>query len=137
MGGLPLRQRRMLDLIASLVVDLSEQKLTAFDVNQRVLRVIPVSTGKASTPTPLGQSQVFTKYRSTTMVGRTYTVPNVPYTMCVTANEAICLHAAPWQERAGQPFGVPRSHGCVRMPMNDARWLFDHTRRGTPITIQA
>ena len=137
MGKLSLRQRRMLDLIASLVVDLSEQKLTAFDVNQRVLRVIPVSTGKASTPTPLGHCQVFTKYRSTTMVGRTYTVPNVPYTMCVTANEAICLHAAPWQERAGQPFGVPRSHGCVRMPMNDARWLFDHTRRGTPITIQA
>ena len=137
MGKLSLRQRRMLDLIASLVVDLSEQKLTAFDANQQVLRVIPVSTGKASTPTPLGHSQVFTKYRSTTMVGRAYTVPNVPYTMCVTANEAICLHAAPWQERAGQPFGVPRSHGCVRMPMNDARWLFDHTRRGTPITIQA
>ncbi|MGB1416951.1 MAG: L,D-transpeptidase [Synechococcus sp.] len=127
----------MLELIASLVVDLSDQKLTALDSNQQVLRVIPVSTGKASTPTPIGQSQVFTKYRSITMVGRTYTVPDVPYTMCVTANEAICLHAAPWQEQAGQPFGVPRSHGCVRMPMNDARWLFNNTRRGTPITIQA
>jgi lipoprotein-anchoring transpeptidase ErfK/SrfK len=127
----------MLELIASLVVDLSDQKLTVLDSNQQVVRVIPVSTGKASTPTPIGQSQVFTKYRSTTMVGRTYTVPAVPYTMCVTANEAICLHAAPWQEQAGQSFGVPRSHGCVRMPTEDARWLFHNTRRGTPITIQA
>ena len=52
------------------------------------------------------------------MYGRTYTVPGVPFTMSVSANEAICLHAAPWQENAGKPFGVPRSHGCVRMPLN-------------------
>ena len=43
----------------------------------------------------------------------------------------------PWQENAGQPFGVPRSHGCVRMPLNHARWLFHNTPKGTPITIQA
>ena len=55
----------------------------------------------------------------------------------VSANEAICLHAAPWQDNAGQPFGVPRSHCCVRMPMNHARWLFQNTPKGTPITIQA
>ena len=55
----------------------------------------------------------------------------------VSANEAICLHAAPWQDNAGQPFGVLRSHCCVRMPMNHARWLFQNTPKGTPITIQA
>ena len=71
------------------------------------------------------------------MYKRTYTVPGVPFTMCVSANEAICLHAAPWQENAGKPFGVPRSHGCVRMPLNHARWLFHITPKGTPITIQA
>ena len=79
--------------------------------------MIPVSTGKASTPTPIFKSKVYTKYRSTTMYGRTYTVPGVPFTMCKSPNEAICLHAAPWQENAGKPFGVPRSHGCVRMPL--------------------
>ena len=70
------------------------------------------------------------------MYGRTYIVPGVPFTMYVSANEAICLHAAPWQENAGQPFGVPCSHGCVHMPMNDARWLFHNTPKGTPMTIQ-
>ena len=127
----------MLEVIASIVVDLSDQRLIAYNTEQEVIRVIPVSTGKASTPTPIFDSKVYTKYRSTTMYGRTYTVPGVPYTMCVSANEAICIHAAPWQENAGQAFGVPRSNGCVRMPMAQARWLFENTAPGTPVSIQA
>ncbi len=57
----------MLELIATLVVDLSDQNLTVYDANQEIVRVIPVSTGKASTPTPTGEAQVLTKYRSVTM----------------------------------------------------------------------
>jgi len=127
----------MLELIASLVIDLSDQRLTVYDSNQQVVRVIPVSTGKASTPTPIFDSRVLTKYRSVTMRGRNYTVAGVPYTMCVSSNELICLHAAPWQENAGQSFGVPRSNGCVRMPLAQARWLFNNTPSGTPVSIQA
>ena len=127
----------MLELIASLVIDLSDQRLTVYDSNQQVVRVIPVSTGKASPPTPIFDSRVLTKYRSVTMRGRNYTVPGVPYTMCVSSNELICLHAAPWQENAGQSFGVPRSNGCVRMPLAQARWLFNNTPSGTPVSIQA
>ena len=37
----------MLELVASLVVDLSDQRLTVYDSDQEVVRVIPVSTGKA------------------------------------------------------------------------------------------
>ena len=85
----------MLELVASLVVDLSDQHLTVYNSDQEVVRVIPVSTGKALTPTPIFNSKVFTKYRSTKMYGCTYTVSRVPFTMCVSANEAICLHAAP------------------------------------------
>ena len=126
----------MIELIASLVVDLSDQKLTVYDHNDQVVRVIPVSTGKASTPTPTGLGAVRTKYRSVTMRGRGYVAPGVPYAMCITANEMICLHGAPWQEDAGQAFGVPRSHGCVRMPTAQARWLFENTRKGTEVLMQ-
>ncbi len=126
----------MIDLIASVVVDLSDQKLTAYNENEEVVRVIPVSTGKASTPTPIGVGSVRTKYRSVTMRGRGYVAPGVPYAMCITANEMICLHGAPWQEDAGQAFGVPRSHGCVRMPTQQARWLFENTPKGTKVEIQ-
>ena len=126
----------MLELIATLVVDLSDQQLTVYDRNEQVVRVIPVSTGKASTPTPTGHASVLTKYRSVTMRGRDYVAPGVPYAMCITANEAICMHGAPWQEDAGQAFGVPRSNGCVRMPTHQARWLFENTRKGTKVIIQ-
>ena len=130
-AGLP-----MIELIASMVVDLSDQKLTVYDSQDQVVRVIPVSTGKASTPTPTGLGSVLTKYRSVTMRGRGYVAPGVPYAMCITANEMICLHGAPWQEDAGQAFGVPRSHGCVRMPTAQARWLFENTKKGTKVLIQ-
>ena len=125
----------MLELVASLVVDLSDQRLTVYNSDQEVVRVIPVSTGKASTPTPIFNSKVLTKYRSTTMYGRTYTVPGVPFTMCVSANEAICLLAAPGRRTKGNPFCIPRSHVCVRKPMNPVRLLFKNTPKGTPITI--
>ena len=47
----------MLELVASLVVELSEQRLTVYNSDQEVVRVIPVSTGKASTPTPIFTSK--------------------------------------------------------------------------------
>ena len=53
------------------MVDLSDQRLTVYDIDQQVVRVIPVSTGKALTPTPTFNSKVYTKYRSTTMYLRT------------------------------------------------------------------
>ena len=82
------------------MVDLPDQHLTVYNSYQEVVRVIPVSTGKASTPTPIFDRKVYSKYHSTTMYGRTYTVPGVPFTMYVSAIEAICLHATPWQENA-------------------------------------
>ena len=48
----------MLELVASLVVDLSDHRLTVYNSDQKVVRVIPVSTGKASTPTPIFNSKL-------------------------------------------------------------------------------
>jgi lipoprotein-anchoring transpeptidase ErfK/SrfK len=103
----------MLAIIASLVVDLSDQKLYVYNPDHQLIRTVLVSTGKRSSPTPTGAGKVLSKYRSITMRG------------------------APWQEAAGQRFGVPRSHGCVRVPSSQARWLYEHTPIGTPVTIRA
>ena len=59
----------MIDLIASLAIDLSDQRLTSYDENQQLVRMIPVSIGKASTPTPFFESKVLTKYHSVTIRG--------------------------------------------------------------------
>ena len=127
----------MVELIAAIVVDLSDQKLYVYNPQQELVRTVLVSTGKATSPTPTGEGQVFTKDRSVTMRGRGYVAPGVPWAMCITENGAICMHGAPWQEAAGEAFGVPRSHGCIRIPSPHARWLFENTPVGTPVSIQS
>jgi lipoprotein-anchoring transpeptidase ErfK/SrfK len=102
------------------VVDLSEQKLTVYDQHQNVVRTVLVSTGAPSSPTPTGRGTVLSKHRSITMRGCNSVSPGVP-----------------WQEAAGQSFGVPRSPGCVRVPSPHARWLYENVPMGTPVTIQA
>ena len=127
----------MVELIASIVVDLSDQKLYAYNEQLQLVRTVLVSTGKPSSPTPTGMGKVLSKHQSITMRGRGYVSPGVPWALCVSEDGSICLHGAPWQEQAGEPFGVPRSHGCVRIPSPHARWLFQHTPVGTPVTIQS
>ena len=127
----------MVELIASILVDLSDQKLYAYNANHELIRTVLVSTGKASSPTPTGVGSVLSKHRSVTMRGRGFVSAGVPWALCVSEDGNICLHGAPWQEAAGQRFGVPRSHGCVRIPSPHARWLYEHTPLGTPVTIQS
>ncbi|MEN9877716.1 MAG: hypothetical protein RLZZ158_755 [Cyanobacteriota bacterium] len=124
----------MFDLITSIVVDLSDQKLYAYN-GAELVRAIAVSSGKAGTPTPTFSSQVQSKHETVTMRGRDYVAPGVPWALCLDGG-MICLHGAPWQEAAGEAFGVPRSHGCVRMATKQAQWLYQRVNPGTPVTIQ-
>lgn len=126
--------------VGSLVVELSKQRITAFDRNHHMLYRQLVSTGLPSSPTPKGDFHVDVKYESTQMTGRDYHIPVVENVMCLGGGglprDSICVHPAPWQEAARQPFGVRRSHGCIRTSTATARWLFGHTDLGTPVTIQ-
>ena len=79
-------------------------------------------------------SSVLSKDASVTMRGRDDVPPGFPEVLClnpvatvclhetpcactrhrVPARDTVYLHGTPWLERAGERFGVPRSHGCVR-----------------------
>ena len=48
------------------------------------------------------------------MRGRDDVPPGVPEVLCLNPVATVCLHGTPWLKRAGERFGVPRSHGCVR-----------------------
>jgi hypothetical protein len=126
--------------VGSLVVELAKQRITAFDRNHQMLYRQLVSTGLAASPTPKGDFYVKAKYKKTKMTGRDYQIPVVENVMCLGGDglppDSICVHPAPWQEAAGQAFGVRRSHGCIRTSSATARWLFGHTDVGTPVTIQ-
>jgi hypothetical protein len=109
-------------------VDLSEQKLRAWDGNSLFLET-PVSSGLPWTPTPTGEFRVWIKLRATKMEGGRgkyyYYLPNVPYVMFfenerVPGWKGYGLHGTYWHN----DFGTRRSHGCVNLPTNIAEQLF-------------
>jgi lipoprotein-anchoring transpeptidase ErfK/SrfK len=130
----------MLTLVVSLLIDLSQQRLSAYDGAGRLLYAAPVSTGLAATPTPTGEFRIASRYAVTTLTAPDYRIPAVPHVLCLGGGglkaDAVCIHPAPWQERAGERFGVRRSHGCIRTSSATARWLFERVEVGTPVRVQ-
>ena len=108
-------------------VDLTNQRLYAFEGNNMIMNV-PVSTGKWN-PTPTGDFRIWVWLRYTRMTGGSgadyYDLPNVPYTMYfsnskVPKSSGYSLHGTYWHHN----FGHPMSHGCVNMVTADAERLF-------------
>jgi lipoprotein-anchoring transpeptidase ErfK/SrfK len=91
-----------------------------------VLRVLHVSSGAAATPTPPGS------YAVTRKEVRSWSVPFqvwLPYASYFVGG--IAFHEYP------EVPAFPASHGCVRVPSFDARWLFDFLSVGTPVRVLA
>jgi len=103
-------------------VDLSEQKLRAWQGSQLFLETL-VSTGKWA-KTPTGEYRIWTKFKYAKMSGGSkekhtyYYLPNVPYTMYFYNGYG--LHGTYWHNN----FGHPMSHGCVNLPTPMAEKLF-------------
>lgn len=110
-------------------IDLSEQRLSAWE-GKKLVYSFRVSTGKRSTPTPIGRFQINSKYRTNRMRGRGYDISDVPYTMYFYKGYAI--HGAYWHNR----FGTPISHGCVNLSVKQARQLYNWTSRGTLVVVR-
>lgn len=103
-------------------VDLSEQKLTAWDGKDIFLQT-PISSGLYG-KTNTGEFHIWYKIRATLMqggirgTGTYYYLPNVPYNMFFDGD--IAVHGTYWH----QNFGHPMSHGCVNTPTPIAEKLF-------------
>lgn len=119
-----------------IVIDRSEQKLYAYDGDALFMEV-PVSTGLDLTPTPRGSFTVYGKTPSRYMQGplpgisdQYYDLPGVPWDLYFTP-EGGAIHGAYWHDH----FGEQWSHGCVNMPLDDAKKLYDWTPLGTSVTV--
>ncbi|MBD2436975.1 L,D-transpeptidase [Nostoc sp. FACHB-110] len=110
-------------------IDLSQQRLRAWE-GKKLVYSFRVSTGKRATPTPVGRFHIQTKYRTNRMRGDGYDIPDVPYTMYFY--EGYAIHGAYWHNR----FGTPVSHGCVNLPVKQARKLYNWTKPGTLVVVQ-
>ncbi len=117
-------------------IDLSEQWLRAY-AGDEVVYDAPVSTGRDGFNTPRGTFKIYSKYPIKTMRGslggESWEVPDVPHAMFF--NGAVALHGAYWHNQFGT--GARLSHGCVNLPLEAARLLFEWAPVGTQVTVRA
>lgn len=109
-------------------VDLTNQMVYAYE-GDVVVNAFVVSTGTWLTPTVTGQYKVYVKYRSASMSGPGYYLPDVPYIMYFYKSYG--LHGTYWHNN----FGTPMSHGCVNLRTDEAAWLFNWASVGTMVNV--
>jgi lipoprotein-anchoring transpeptidase ErfK/SrfK len=111
---------------------------------RKLVRTFPVATGQAIYPTPAGVWSIANKQRDPWWYPPTYDewakglkpVPPGPGNplgtrwMGLTA-PGVGIHGTD----ADTSIGYSASHGCVRMHVPDAEWLFEHVSVGTAVVI--
>jgi lipoprotein-anchoring transpeptidase ErfK/SrfK len=121
-------------------VDVKAHKMTVYR-DGKLLRTIPVSTGKPGFITRGGKKVVLGLNREKEMKGESIGIKKtdpdyfdlkVQYAVRVTWSGEF-LHAAPWQGANQGRANV--SHGCVGMSTENARWFFDHTLVGDVVDV--
>mgnify|MGYP000060579142 CR=1 FL=1 len=120
-----------------IVIDLSDHMIYAYDGNYLYLTT-KVSTGIDSTPTPLGTFSVYKKTPSRYMQGPLpgvsdvpFDLPGVPWNLYFTLDGAV-IHGSYWHDR----YGTDQSNGCINLPPEIAKILYDWAPLGTPVIVQ-
>lgn len=99
--------------------DLSRQVIALIE-GRRVRAIYPVSSGAPSTPTVVGSFKVYSKTAGTNSLGMVHSA---------YFHRGYATHGY-----ASVPT-YPASHGCLRVPIPDAKRLFDWIRVGTPVDV--
>jgi len=126
-----------------IVIQRAANRLSLFD-RGRLVRRFPVATGQAIYPTPLGHFQIVVKWKDPTWYPPTQDAwakglkpvppgPNNPLGTRWMGLDAPGVGIHGTDEPAS--IGYSASHGCIRMQVPDAEWLFDHVDVGTQVFI--
>lgn len=125
-------------VLKRIIVDRSDQTLKAFEDDVMVFDT-PISTGLELTPTPRGTFTIFKKTPSRYMQGplpgladrQIYDLPGVPWNLYFTHGGAV-IHGSYWHDS----FGSQYSHGCVNVPLDVAREIYNWAELGTTVIVQ-
>lgn len=118
--------------LKTIYVDLPSQTLMAFEDERLVLRT-RCASGAGRTKTPGGKYETYHKGPSIHMTNdgdaktNLYDLPGVPWCSFFTST-GIALHGTYWHN----DFGKPRSHGCVNLPNDAAKFLYRWTMPTVP-----
>lgn len=99
--------------------DLSRQVIALID-RGRVQRIYPTSSGAPSTPTVIGSFRVYRKTPGTNSLGMVHSAYFIRG-YATHGYRSVPTH--------------PASHGCLRLPIPDARTVFDWIKIGTPVVV--
>ncbi|BBX15700.1 hypothetical protein CRI77_12890 [Mycolicibacterium duvalii] len=109
--------------------------------NGEVVKTMPVSMGKDSTPTNQGVYLVGDRRSHMVMDSSTYGVPvNSPNGYRTEVDWAtqisysgIYVHAAPWSVGSQGYSNV--SHGCINVSTSNGKWFYDNSKRGDIVEV--
>ena len=126
------------------VIRRASNVLTLYN-GMRPVRQFAVATGQTVYPTPLGRFQIIVKWKnpwwyppaSPWAKGEKPTPPGPGNPLGTRwmgiSSPGVGIHGSPQDGSIGYSL----SHGCVRMHIPQAEWLFDHVEVGTPVYIVA
>ena len=125
-----------------IVIKRGSNELTLYN-GMKVVRRFGVATGQAVYPTPLGKFQIVVKWKNpwwyppaSPWAKGEKPVPPGPGNPLGTrwmglSAPGVGIHGTPQDGSIGYSL----SHGCIRMHIPQAEWLFDHVDVGTPVYI--
>jgi len=116
-------------------INLKAQKLT-YLVGGQAWKEFLVSTGKASMPTPKGNYKIVSKIKKAW--SNTYKLW-MPYWLGLS-NSRIGIHELPFwpsgYREGANHLGKPVSHGCIRLGIGPAQYLYERVDKGTEVVIK-
>jgi lipoprotein-anchoring transpeptidase ErfK/SrfK len=125
-----------------IVISRSSNRLFFYD-GPNAVRSFGVATGRAQYPTPAGQFSIVDMQRNpwwrppaSDWAKGLKPVPPGPGNplgtrWMGTSAAGVGIHGTP----DAASIGYSASHGCIRMQIPQAEWLFEHVRIGTPVVI--
>lgn len=118
-------------------VENATKNLSVFD-NGKLIKTMPVSLGKKSTPSSSGTMVIMEKLESTIFDTFAELGPVEGYRTPVDFAQRLTwggefIHSAPWSVADQGRRNV--SHGCINLSPANAKWLFGRTKVGDPVTV--
>lgn len=118
-------------------VNLNEQKVYVYDAKNRMVENFVCSSGIAGDDTPTGEYRV--KERGYSFYSDKYQ-EGAYYWVQFMGN--YLFHSVPFdrnqviEENEAKKLGTKASHGCIRLAIHDAKWMYDNIPRDTLVTIK-
>lgn len=118
-------------------VSLEDQRVRVLDAEGRIVQDYACSSGEAGSETPTGTFTVTDR-------GESFYNPDVGEGAYYWTRfyGTFLFHSLPFdgnqkmEPEEAAKLGTPASHGCIRLEVENAEWIYDNIPKGTKVTIQ-